>query len=275
MKAIKVFSNNAVSTVMPDGSDAILLGRGIGFNKRPGAQIDERRIEKVYYVQTEMQTKFLQMLQDVRPDVMAAAEQILALAQREGFYMSGQATLSLIDHISFAIERQEKGVTLPNLLRNETRLLYPKEYALGLRALEIIREQCGIALPDDEAGYVALHLVSLSVDRNAAYDVLKFVGSTLDLIQQIYGVALDPDSLDTMRMTTHLKFLAQRIQQGSTWHTDEDDMMYGYLLAKDPRHQLFLDGMERYVEKAFRHTLSKQERFYLLIHLTRILKIDE
>ena len=275
MKAIKVFSNNAVSTVMPDGREAILMGRGIGFSKRPGSAVDERRIEKVYYVQNEMQTKFLQMLQDVRPDVMAAAEEILALAEREGFYMSNQATLSLIDHISFAIERQEKGVSLPNLLRNETRLLYPKEYALGCRALEIIRQRCRVSLPDDEAGYVALHLVSLSVDRNAAYGVLKFVGATRDIIREVYGVALDPDSLDAMRLTTHLKFLAQRIQQNTTWHSDEEDFVYEYLLAQDPRHQAFLDRMDQYVQKALAHTLSKQERFYLLIHLTRILQIDE
>ena len=80
MKAIKVFNHNAVSTVMPDGREAIVLGKGIGFQKRPGDPVEERHIEKVYYVQDEMQTKFLQMLQDVEPSVMRSAEQILAMA---------------------------------------------------------------------------------------------------------------------------------------------------------------------------------------------------
>ena len=71
MKAIKVFNHNAVSTVMPDGREAIVLGTGIGFHKRPGDPVEERCIEKVYYVQDEMQTKFLQMLQNVdRGDVI-------------------------------------------------------------------------------------------------------------------------------------------------------------------------------------------------------------
>ena len=109
MRSIKVFNNNAVSTVMPDGREAIVLGKGIGFNKRPGDVISERLIEKVYYVQNEMQTKFLQMLQDVRPDVMEAAERIIAMAEQDGFSLSNQATISLIDHISFAIERQSSG----------------------------------------------------------------------------------------------------------------------------------------------------------------------
>lgn len=46
MKAVKVYSNNSVSTVFPDGREAILIGSGIGFGKRPGDEIDTRRIEK-------------------------------------------------------------------------------------------------------------------------------------------------------------------------------------------------------------------------------------
>lgn len=199
VKAIKVFNNNAISTVMPDGREAIVLGKGIGFHKRPGEMVDEQRIEKVYYVQNEMQTKFLQMLQDVKPEVMEAAEQIIAMAEKDGFYMSNQATISLVDHISFAIERQKWQMALPNLLLNETQLLYQKEYELGCRSLQIIRDCCGVTLPEDEAGYIALHLVSISVDRNAAYSILKFVKGALDIIKETYGVVPSQSSLDTIR----------------------------------------------------------------------------
>ena len=161
--------------ILPRGREAILLGSGIGFHKRAGETVDENRVDKVYYVQTEMQTKFLEMLQDVQPTVMEAAERIIALAEAEGFPMSSQATISLVDHISFAIERQEKHMSLPNLLLSETRLLYQKEFALGQQGLEIIRQTCGVSLPEDEAGYIALHLVSISVDSTAAYGTLKFV----------------------------------------------------------------------------------------------------
>ena len=36
MQAVKVFNNNAVSVVMPDGREAILVGNGLGFGRRPG-----------------------------------------------------------------------------------------------------------------------------------------------------------------------------------------------------------------------------------------------
>lgn len=276
MKAIRVFNNNAISTVMPDGREAIVLGNGIGFHKHPGDAVDGSRIEKVYYVQTEMQTKFLEMLQDVEPNVMQAAEQILAMAEREGFYMSNKATISLIDHISFSIERYRKNITLPNLLLNETQLLYQKEYVLGRKALKIIDSCCGVQLPEDEAGYIALHLVTISVDRNAAYESLKFIKGSLDIVRSVYHIPLEQDSLDTLRLTTHLKFLAQRIQQNNVWpDEDGDEPMYWALLSRDPRHKACLDRMEAFIRRITGHSINLQERFYILIHLTQVLRHGE
>lgn len=269
MKAIKVFNNNAVSAVMPDGREAMVLGKGIGFGKRPGQTVDEKLIEKVYYVQTEMQTRFLQMLQNVQPCVIRAAERILAAAEEEGLYMSSQATISLIDHISFAIERQEKGMALPNLLLGETRMLYQKEYELGRRALEIIKDCCGITMPEDEAGYIALHLVSISVGRNTAYGILKFIKGALDIVKETYGIALDQSSMDTLRFTNHLKFLAQRIAQQEAG-AEEQDPLYPYLLARDSRHPVCLERLEGYIREATGCAIGAQEKFYLLIHLNRL-----
>ena len=164
MQAVKVFNNNAVSVVMPDGREAILVGNGLGFGRRPGDVIDKSRVSKVYYVQNELQTKFLKMLDNVTPQVMQAAERISLAAEEQGILLSSKSTISLVDHISFALERVEKGTFLPNLMLSETRMLYPKEYAVGQRALELVRQFCGVQLPEDEAGYIALHLVAGAAD---------------------------------------------------------------------------------------------------------------
>ena len=167
MQAVKVFNNNAVSVVMPDGREAILVGNGLGFGRRPGDVIDKSRVSKVYYVQNELQTKFLKMLDNVTPQVMQAAERISLAAEEQGILLSSKSTISLVDHISFALERVEKGTFLPNLMLSETRMLYPKEYAVGQRALELVRQFCGVQLPEDEAGYIALHLGAASERINS------------------------------------------------------------------------------------------------------------
>ena len=270
MRSTKIFNNSAVAVITPSGQEAIVLGNGIGFRKRPGDEIDDSKIQKVYYVQDVMQRKFLQMLKDVQPRVMDAAERIIAMAEENGCTMSSQATISLIDHISFAIERQNNGLALPNLLLHETKLLYRKEYELGRRSLAMIQDCCGVTLPEDEAGYIAMHIISISVDQNAAYDVLKFVKAALDIIKQTYGIALDHESIDAMRLITHLKFLAQRMFQNHSWEDEGMENMYEMLLDRHPQNRLCLERLDGYCQNAFGYTLNLQEKFYLLVHLTKI-----
>ena len=211
MQAVKVFNNNAVSVIMPDGREAILVGNGLGFGRRPGDVIDKNRVSKVYYVQNELQTKFLKMLDNVTPQVMQAAERISLAAEEQGILLSSKSTISLVDHISFALERVEKGTFLPNLMLSETRMLYPKEYAVGQRALELVRQFCGVQLPEDEAGYIALHLVAGAADGALAYDTVKFVMAVKEIICDTYHCTFEEESLETIRLTVHLKFLAARI----------------------------------------------------------------
>lgn len=253
MQAVKVFNNNAVSVVMPDGREAILVGNGLGFGRRPGDVIDKSRVSKVYYVQNELQTKFLKMLDNVTPQVMQAAERI-----------------SLADHISFALERVEKGTFLPNLMLSETRMLYPKEYAVGQRALELVRQFCGVQLPEDEAGYIALHLVAGAADGALAYDTVKFVKAVKEIICDTYHCTFEEESLETTRLTVHLKFLAARILRHTPWQDAGLESMYTVLLQRDSRNEVCLQRINAYLRQEFDYELDHQEQVYLLIHLTKI-----
>ncbi len=110
---------------------------------------------------------------------------------------------------------------LPNLMLLDIKMMYSKEFELGVKALEIIYRVCHIHLPEDEAGYIALHFVNLQSNDNLAYDTLKFVKGSIDLIKECYGLELDESSLSTLRFRTHLKFLAQRIFKNEICQDDK------------------------------------------------------
>jgi len=270
MKAVKVYNNSAVSLVMPDGREAVAIGSGIGFNKRPGDTVDERKIEKIYYVQDELQTRFLQLLKDARPEALAAAEDILSHARECGLELKNQLILSLTDHISFAIERKEGGIELPYLMLSETRMLYQKEFEIGRWALERIREVCHVELPEYEAGYIALQLASSSMNRETAYNTLKLVKGSLDIIKDTYGVELDPDQIDTMRLTTHLKFLAQRIFTQVQWEDEGMEGLHQLLLMRHRKNRECISRLREYIRRSFNYTLNQQEEVYLMVHLSKI-----
>ena len=269
MIAVKIFNNNALSTVTDEGKDAILIGLGIGFNKRPGDEINQDKIEKIYYVQDNMQTKFLEMLKNVSSEVMDASEKIIGLISENEPKFSNKGILSLIEHISFAIERTKNNVFLPNLMLADIKMMYTKEFELGLKALNIIEQTCHIRLPEDEAGYIALHFVNMQSNDNFAYDTLKFVKGSINLIKECYGIELDESNLSRLRFMTHLKFLAQRIFKNEALQDDKMIEMYDYLISNHPKNEEYLEKLNEYTEKEFRYRLDKSEKVYLLLHLTK------
>ncbi len=271
MKAIRIFNNNAVSTIMANDKEAIVIGPGIGFNKRPNDDIDETRIEKIFYVQNEMQSKFLEMLDSVTPEMLDIAESIIKLAQDNGLALSNQSTISLIDHINFSLQRAKENIFLPNLMLSEIKMLYPKEYKIGLKALDLIEEKCHIHMPDDEAGYIALHLVSVSIDKLNTYNVLKLVKGCLDIIKSCYGLVMDETSLEINRLTTHLKFLSQRVFTKEPWKVENDNGMYDMLISLHPQNEKCIQEITDFIKNEFNYELNHQEKLYLLIHLNRIL----
>lgn len=270
MEAVKVYNNNAVSAVKPDGREVVLVGAGIGFSKRPGDVIDERKAEKIYYIQSEFQTKFLQLMKDASPEAVQAAEEILKYAREKGLELKDQLLISLIDHICFAIERYEQGIDLPYLMLAETMLLYPKEFDAGKWALKRIELRCGVRLPDYEAGYIALQLASASMNREMTYNTLKLTKGCMDIIRDTYGVELDPDQIDTVRLTTHLKFLAQRIFQQVQWTDDDMEGLHEMLLKKHKQNRECMKRLKEYISENFSYTLNAQEEVYLLVHLSKI-----
>ena len=52
MQIIHVYNNNIVSAIRGK-QEMIIVGAGIGFHKRPGDTVDEKRIEKTYTFEDE------------------------------------------------------------------------------------------------------------------------------------------------------------------------------------------------------------------------------
>lgn len=271
MNANKVYNNNAVAVIWHDGREAILVGTGIGFCKRPGDPVEEKKIQKVYFIQDALQSRFLQLLKDARPEALRAAEEILADALEQGLKVKDQLILSLTDHICFALERYEQNISLPYLMLSETKMLYPREFDIGCRALAKIQELCGVALPGYEAGYIALQLASAEMDGEDAYDSLKLVNGVTEIIKDTYGIELNPDDLDTIRLTTHLKFLAQRILRRSQWNDDDMGGLYQLLLFRNAKNRDCIARIAGYIRNHFSYELNHQEKVYLMIHINKIL----
>ena len=274
MKIIKIFNNNAVATISDNKNDLILTGSGIGFQKKIGDEVDERRIEKRYVYEGGEKNAMYQLFLRTPEKYFKLSQTIMEEAvKRLNISFQDQTIVALTDHICFAVERYETGTELPNLVLTEIKTLYKEEYKIGLWSIQLIEKELGIHLQEDEAGYIALHIINGSSDTNSnsTMETLQLIEGCIQVISDTLDVRFDEESLDYIRLTTHLKFMAQRIFYGE--HEEEsfeDKEMAVFLAKKNKKILSCVHAVRDFIYETFGYMLTEKELLYLMIHIYKI-----
>ena len=272
-RIVRAIGNNFVCSKDDDGKEVILRGPGIGFRKQPGDLVPPAKIEKIYALaDAESSSRLAELIGEIPEDHIAVCTEIIELAAaRLGRPLSEKIYITLTDHISFAIERLQKGIEYPNNLLWEIRNFYPAEYALGCEALTIIHDRLGFSLSEHEAGFIALHIVNAELGSGMP-DMIKiteFIRETLAIVEAYYSFTLDEQSIDCGRFITHLKFLGQRIFKKKTLPTE--DSFLGDMIRKRYAHDFACAcKIGERVQELFQIVLSDEELVFLTIHLHRL-----
>ena len=271
LKILKVFNNNSVAAISDELGDIILTGSGIGFQKRIGDEVDESRIEKTYFFKDDQQKRFEQSIETVPAIYFEITNKIVNQANKElDTDFSGEIFLAISDHISFAVKRKKEEIYLPNVVLSET-----KVYKVGLWALDYIEEKTGIRLDDDEAGYIALHLVNFSLDNKAnnATKIVTLTKEVLNVIKLSMKVDLEEDSLGYARISTHLKYLAERIFRDEIDELQDTTADIREMLKEDLRLSLCINRIVKLIRDRYDYELSPDEQTYLCIHIKKNAKL--
>lgn len=269
----RVIGNNFVCAVGDDGKEIILRGLGIGFKKHAGDLVSGQQVEKIYDLRDpEKSSRLRDLLADVSPDYLDVSTEIIETAEKRiGRRLSDNIYITLTDHICFAVERLRSGVRYPNHLLWEITNFYPAEFAIGKQALDMIEEKLGFRLPEDEAGFIALHIVNAEIDGKMAdmVRITELIRKIISVVQEYYGVTLDEQSLDYGRFITHLKFLGQRITQ-NRYVADDDSEFQNMIVRRYRQAYQCAEKIRAQLRDAFAIQLPSEEMTFLTIHLHRL-----
>ena len=127
MRISKQLNNNIVIASDSQGREVVLMGKGIGFGRRPGMEPDMRLVEKQFFGLSS--GTHIQQLADLLDRIplehfslgMQIVEHVQEKIQKP---LNETLVLMISDHISFAIERQKKGLDLTNALLWEIKKFY-------------------------------------------------------------------------------------------------------------------------------------------------------
>ena len=277
MKIIKVINNNTVCILDKKGREQIVSGKGIGFGKKRGDEIDPAQVQKIYLItDSALRKRMVECLVEIPYEHIRLTSDLVdhIAEQLHQEVLKESLIISMSDHISFAIERQKQGMTFTNPLMDSIHDYFPEELALGRYCLEEIRQQLGVSLHEDEAGFLAMHIINARLHTNMGQvpDITKLVNGCAEIADTFYRGKLDKTTVSYERFLVHLKYLAKRLFQSQEFPNvlSRDEEILDFIRAKFQKHYRCAKCIQDYILKNFARTISEDEMMTLNIHLKKI-----
>ena len=272
MRIRQIFNNNVVGAFDEKGQEVVVTGRGVGFKMKPGDAIPHANIEKVFTFSPKYKDRFKQLLEDIPFEHLQLADEIISMVKEMlGKRLSENIYITLTDHVSFAIERYQQGIVINNEMLWEIRNFYDGEFHAGKKAVEIINRRLGVELGEDEAGFIALHIVNAQLDtsmRNLP-DITMLIRNSLEIVAEYFGMEFDQDSLSYRRFTTHLRYLGQRVFKQDEARTEELGLE-SVMQKKYPKEFACSLMIAGYIESRHGVVISDDDKTFLTVHMRRL-----
>ena len=271
----RILTNNAVVIDDENQQEKIVCGKGIAFKKRPGMEIDEMSINQTFILEGGGEySRFEQLLKDVPLEYLELSSEIINMAKLEfAKKFKDNVIITLSDHLYVAIKRCREGMTISNPLLWDIKNFYEIEYDIGLRALELIKNKFHIQLPDDEAGFIALHIVNVELDEDNMdhiFQVTKVIQEIMTIVKYHFHAEFDTSNVYYYRFITHLKFFALRLLKDNQFNEDEENELLDVVKDKYCTSYECVLKIKDFLEKKYNYTLQEDEIVYLTIHVHRV-----
>ncbi|WP_046213437.1 glucose PTS transporter transcription antiterminator GlcT [Paenibacillus wulumuqiensis] len=277
LQVAKVLNNNVIIADHPQYEEVVVIGKGIGFNRKTRDQIPLNVVEKMFILTNQQeQEQYKQLATQIDERIIEVINEIIHFINKESKTpLNEHIHIALTDHIAFAIKRAEQGMTVQNPFLYETREMYPTEYRLAEHALEMIKNKLGVSLEEDEIGFVALHIYSALTDQHITQIKAhsRLIADMVKVVEDSLHITITGDSLDYSRLLTHLRFAIERIRRGekvAATHRLEEMLKVEY-----PEVYSLAWKLTKMMERRLRRPVYGAEVSYLTMHLQRFVEKNE
>ena len=273
LKVLKVFNNNVALVLNDSNHEEIIMGKGVGFQKRENDQIDESGIEKRFVLEDKTSIKAFQELtgrMDIE-DIELASDIIQAGEAALGYTCSNSILLTLSDHISFMLKRAKENTFFTTPLEWDIKLIYPEEFTFASKAVTMISERTQLAIPEQEAAFIALHFVNAHYEGKDMSETLtcsKIIQNVMDIVKYYYGKEFNEGSFNFSRFVTHIRYFVMRQLHQQT--SENDSSIINVIALKYPNDYKCAKKIKEFLEKTYQWNIKDDELMYLSLHLNRL-----
>lgn len=282
LKILKVLNNNTAVVISDDGKEeAVVMGKGISFQRKPGDSINQSKIDKTFSltkVTPERADRFQKILSTIPSEHFLVAEDVIKYAEKRLGKMDDCIYITLPDHLSSAIERYRKGIKLKNPLTEEIRRLYQAEFQVGTEAARLVRNRFHIIFLDDEKAFIAMHFVNArlntaSYKMDNIYMMTYMIQEIVDLVGAYFHLNFDANSLPYFRFITHLKFFTQRLfSETDNCEGNGDEDLYSMIQKRYSKSFHCVQKIRNFLIYRYHYAIGHEEMTYLAIHIHQIIE---
>lgn len=266
---IKPFNNNVV-LARQQGREKILIKKGIGFSAKAGRRIPaDTDFERVFVIENpETSKKFKQLISRIDHGLVGLCEEVLHLiSSATGEELDEEMHIRLTDHIAFTVLRLQNNDRIDNPFLIEIETLYPKEMEIAREAITLLEKAMGLSIPEEEAGFIALHIHSLK-SKDKLSNTIKYAyicNSAVEIVEDALGVEIDRKSIDYARFASHIRYAVERILKNIAIRNEllpaiKKTYKHSYALAKE---------VAKMMEEELYATVPEEEVGCLTMHIER------
>ncbi|RSK29277.1 transcription antiterminator [Bacillus sp. HMF5848] len=267
----RALNNNVIIAVHPNHGEVVLIGKGIGFNKKLGDKINIENVEKTFILEDKKeQEQYKQLIPHIDEDFIEIMNDIVFhIESKVNTKLNEHIHIALTDHIAFALKRMNQGLGIQNPFLTETQSLYPKEYEIAEEVIEQIHEKIDIRLPEGEIGFIALHIHSAMTDKELSElnQHSQLIAELIRLIENNLDVKIDRKSVNYMRLVRHLRHAIDRVKAEE--RLEEPKELENVLKNSYPLCYNLSWKVIKVMQQALQKKVYDAEAVYLTLHLQR------
>lgn len=277
----RVYNNNTVLVDIGKRDQAIIQGKGVGFQKRHGDDVSPKQVERIFYLNTdEAKERFSSLLKDVPIDITMTSFAIIEMAKKTFNYpVLDYIYVTLTDHISQTYKHIIAG-KYQKSSAPDIRDKYPVEYEIADKAVEMLNQDLNIRFPKDAAQPIALHFInahgtetSVNTEKMDQADFGNNVNKIVQSVFSEYGITRNITNQNYFdRLMIHLQYLVARIQT-----YEQDKRILNQNIESDfqklyPKSYKISNEICNEIETNLNITLNDNELVYFVIHVQRLIQ---
>lgn len=214
---------------------------------------------------TPQESKIFELLD---MEVISQIEKSLIQLQRIYNYpILDKVYINLTIHIALAIKRIEAGEEIKLDSSTLENLKKRKEFEMAYTLTQLLREYTGVELPEDEVGYITMHLLGLDYKSNLNAEHKNLIKNVVNTIikeaNKSFHVDFSNDKLLVDGLTNHLMYTLTRIKSNL-------NIRNPMLKEIKEKYNLLFDKTKKImnvVQNKYNIDIPEDEIGYIAIHL--------